>query len=462
MISYEIRQAILTLKQQGRPLREIGRILKVSRNTVRRALRESEPKAPSVPCGQEEVIALLPEIYQRCKGNAVRIQEILQDEHATAVPYSTLTHLIREQELRDVRRRSGIYTFGPGAEMQHDTSPHRLELGEKTLTAQCASLILAYSRLLFFQYYPAFTRFEAKAFLTEALRVFDGSCPRCTIDNTSVIIAGGSGPDALIAPQMEAFGELFGLVFIPHAIGHSDRKGRIERPFSYIEGNFLAGRTFRDWADLNARARVWCETVANAKPKRRLGMSPQAAYVMEKPHLRPLPPYIPPVTQIHYRVVDTQGYVHLDTNRYSAPERLLGKKVAVHKRPDQVLVFQGQRLVAEHARLIGQREGVQLNKAHHSDLTRGRTPKGPSPQELALQGRDPLLDRYVAELKKRSPGRGVAKLRRLLELKRSYPAEPFLAAVAQALEYGLFDLARLERLILERVAGDFFDLGDDL
>jgi hypothetical protein len=183
---------------------------------------------------------------------------------------------------------------------------------------------------------------------------------------------------------------------------------------------------------------------------------------MEKPHLKSLPPYIPPVTQIHYRVVDTQGYVHLDTSRYSVPERLLGKKVAVHKRPEQVLVFQGQHLVAEHARLIGQREGVQLNKAHHSDLSRGRTPTGPSPQELALQGRDPLLDRYVAALKKRSPGRGVAKLRRLLELKRAYPAEPFLAAVAQALEYGLFDLARLERLILERVAGDFFDLGDDL
>jgi len=462
MIPYEIRQAILTLKAQGQPLREISRILKVSRNTVRRVLREPEPKAPPEPPKQQAIVELLAEIYPRCKGNAVRIQEILKDEHAIEAPYSTLTRLIRAQELRAPKRRCGIYTFGPGAEMQHDTSPHRLTLGEKTLTAQCASLILAYCRELFFQYYPAFTRFEAKAFLTEALRVFDGSCPRCTIDNTSVIIAGGSGPDALIAPEMEAFGELFGLVFIPHAIGHSDRKGRIERPFSYIEGNFLAGRTFRDWADLNAQARVWCETVANAKPKRVLGMSPQAAYVMEKPHLRPLPPYIPPVTQIHYRVVDTQGYVHLDTNRYSVPERLLGKKVAVHKRPEQVLVFQGQNLVAEHPRLIGPRNTDHLIKAHHLTLQRGKTPSGPSPQEQALQGRDPLLDRYVAELKKRSPGRGVAKLRRLLALKQSYPAEPFLAAVAQALDYGLFDLARLERLILERVAGDFFDLGGDL
>jgi hypothetical protein len=35
-----------------------------------------------------------------------------------------------------------------------------------------------------------------------------------------------------------------------------------------------------------------------------------------------------------------------------------------------------------------------------------------------------------------------AKLRRLLELKRAYPAEPFLGAVPQALEYRLSDLAR--------------------
>jgi len=273
-----------------------------------------------------------------------------------------------------------------------------------------------------------------------------------------VIVAGGSGPDALIAPEMEAFGALFGMRFIPHAIGHSDRKGRIERPFSYIEGNFLAGRTFRDWADLNAQARQWCETVANAKPKRVLGMSPQAAYLMEKPHLTPLPPHIPAVTQIHYRVVDTQGYVHLDTNRYSVPERFLGQKVAVHKQPEQVLVFAAQRLLAEHPRLVGQREAFSLIKAHHPTLHRGRTPSGPSPQEQALTGRASCLDRYVAELKHRAPGRGVARLRRLLELKRSYPAEPFLGAIEQALQYGFFDLNRLEGLILERVAGDFFDL----
>ena len=64
-------------------------------------------------------------------------------------------------------------------------------------------------------------------------------------------------------------------------------------------------------------------------------------------------------------------------------------------------------------------------------------------------------------LKQRAPGRGVSRLRRLLELKRTYPTEPFLAAVKQALHYGLVDLVRLERLILEKVAGDFFHLDDE-
>jgi len=55
-------------------------------------------------------------------------------------------------------------------------------------------------------------------------------------------------------------------------------------------------------------------------------------------------------------------------------------------------------------------------------------------------------------------GRGPRALRRLLEMKRTYPAAPFLAAIEQALQFGLFDLARLETLILRQVAGDFFNL----
>ncbi len=52
----------------------------------------------------------------------------------------------------------------------------------------------------------------------------------------------------------------------------------------------------------------------------------------------------------------------------------------------------------------------------------------------------------------------MVKLRRLLDLKRTYPAQPFIKAVEDALHYGLFDLARLEKMILNNTGGDFFDL----
>ena len=391
----------------------------------------------------------------------MRIREQLKSEHDIDIAYSTLTRLLRDEQLRTPKQRSGRYRFEPGEEMQHDTSPHRLMIAGKMVTAQCAALVLGYSRLAFARYYPCFTRFEAKCFLTDAVRFFDGAAKRCTIDNTSVLVVSGSGPEATIAPEMEAFGQLFGTRFVPHAIGHADRKAYVERLFSYIENNFLAGRSFEGWSDLNTQCLSWCQNTTNAKPKRSLGISPQAAFVMEKPLLQPLPAYIPPVYKTVYRVVDTQGYIYLDTNRYSVPERLVCKQVELHKQYDTVQVFFERRLVAEHPRMIGKREGESLIKAHHPVPRRRKASSGPSPQECDLVGRNPILDRYVEALKKRSAGRGVAKLRRLLQLKQSYPAKPFLAAIEQALHYGLFDLARLERLILERVAGDFFDLDDD-
>ena len=81
-----------------------------------------------------------------------------------------------------------------------------------------------------------------------------------------------------------------------------------------------------------------------------------------------------------------------------------------------------------------------------------------------MAGHHPSLARYGAALKQRAHGRGVRALRRPLELKRTYPSAPFLAAVEQALQFGLVDLGRLERLILKQVIGDFFTLdamGDD-
>jgi hypothetical protein len=426
---------------------------------VRRILRGKEGKATASPPCDAAVLARLEEAFRRAGGNGVRVQELLASESGLNVPYSTLTRWIREAQLRDPPKRSGEYHHGPGEEMQHDTSPHRVVLSGKTVTAQCAGLTLAYSRRLFFQYYPRFTRFEAKHFLLEAVRFNDGSCPRCIVDNTSVVVVAGSGPDAVIAPEMAAFARALGFAFRAHHLGHSDRKGRIERPFFWIERNFLAGRTFVDFDDLNRQALAWGREVANQKPKRVLGMSPEAAYVLEKPHLQSLPRLLPPVYEVLERIVDLYGYVSVDTNRYSTPERLVGQAVSVHKHPAEIVIYRRGAEIARHRRLIGQRDARSTLPGHHPTPTRAE--RGPALEEQLLRGDHPSLERYAAALKQRAYGRGVRALRRLLELKRTYPSGPFLAAIEEALRFGLFDLQRLETLILKQVAGDFFNLERD-
>lgn len=463
MMKQDMVQAIVSLKDKGIGVREISRILGVSRNTVRKVLRGQRSDTVQRASRYESLAPLIQETLAFCKGNAVRVQELLREAHGQDIPYSTLTRVVRDLELRENERkkRSGNYPFELGGETQHDTSPHQLELGGKKVKAQCASLVLAYSRKLFIQYYPSFTRFEAKVFLREAFLFMEGSCPRCTIDNTSVIVAHGSGSDALIAPEMEHFGKIFGVQFIPHEVGDANRKAPVERNFSYAEKNFLAGRTFRDWHDLNAQAKQWCIEVANSKIKRSLGMSPEAAYVMEKPYLQSLPPFIPPVYQSLHRGVDVEGYVHVDTNRYSVPERLIGKEVEVHKLWDLIEIFWKQQKVAEHERLIDKREARSTLKGHHLPLHSQRAHRDPCKEEMDLLGHSEPLDRYVEEIKKRSPGRGMLKMRKLRSLKRTYPAQPFLQAVEQALHYGMYDLSRLEQMILSHVAGDFFNIQED-
>ena len=231
------------MQAQGHSLREISRLLALSRNTVRRILRQPAGNVAETPACDEATLDRLKAAFTRARGNVVRVRELLADD-GLELSYSTLTRWVRQADLRGPPRRAGEYHFVPGQEMQHDTSPHRVRFApsgapaDKPVTAQCAGLVLAYSRRLFIQYYPRFTRFEAKAFLLEAARFMAGVCPVCVIDNTSVLLAAGAGADAIVAPEMVAFARTLGFRFRAHRVGHPDRKGRIERPFAYVENEF--------------------------------------------------------------------------------------------------------------------------------------------------------------------------------------------------------------------------------
>ena len=381
--------------------------------------------------------------------------------------YPALTAFCRRQGIGQTPIvPAGQYHFEPGVEMQHDTSPHEVEVGGRKYKAQTASAVLCYSRLLFFQINPTFQRFDCKVFLTAALRYLGGAPERVMIDNTHVVVLRGTGREMIPVPEMEAFGERFGFRFVAHERGDANRSARVERPFSFIENNFLAGRTFPSWEDLNQQARQWCDKV-NSTYKKHIRAVPRELFAVERPRLKPLPAWIPEPYRLHQRTVDVEGYVSVHSIRYSVPVSWIGRRVEVRETYGKLEIELDARHIVTHQRALTPLTRRITLAEHKPPRGAGVKRSDPHPEEQALVEAAPELAGYVSSLKQKGRKVIALALRQLLRLLREYPREPFLAAVREAAHYGLYDLDRLERMILRRVARDYFRLvetepqGDD-
>src|SRR5712692_4314006 len=347
MLDQGLRTAILSLHAKGHGIRQIARALRISRGTVRTVLKTGSRTVPRIERAEkaEPYREQILEWVDRCRGNLVRVHEELGAQGVT-ISYPALTAFCRRHAIGHAPPAPvGHYDFAPAQEMQHDTSPHRAPIGGVEQGIQTASLVLCYSRLLFFQAYPVFTHLYGKVFLTDALEYVTGAAATCMIDNTHVVVAASTGARMVPAPEMAAFAERFGFVFRAHEKGDANRSARVERPFHFIEHNFLAGRTFADLPDLNAQARAFCDKV-NATAKRHLHASPRELFATERAHLRPLPLFVSEVYALHHRLVDVEGYVNVQAHRYSVPYLLIGRQLDVRETKDRIDVYHGPRLVA--------------------------------------------------------------------------------------------------------------------
>jgi hypothetical protein len=117
------------------------------------------------------------------------------------------------------------------------------------------------------------------------------------------------------------------------------------------------------------------------------------------------------------------------------------------------------RHIVTHARAVTPLSQRVTLAAHRPPRGEG-VKRDPHPEEKAIVEAAPETAPYVAALKQKSRKVVALALRQLLRLLREYPREPFLAAVEEAARYGLYDLDRLERMILRRVARDYFLLLD--
>src|SRR5438067_12725745 len=349
MIEADKRKAVFLLHQEGMSIREIARRLQLSRNTVRTILKQ-QGEMPTYRRKHKVRIEaeLLERLYRECHGWTQRVHEKLVEEEGIQIPYSTLTRLLREMGLsKQQPSRCDRVPDTPGAEMQHDTSPYCIRLGDTPTKLIASLLYLRYSKRRYLKFFRVFNRFRMKCFLHTALLFWRYAAAVCIIDNTNLARLRGTGRNAVIVPEMAAFAKEHGFRFVCHEKGHANRKAGEERSFWTVETNFLPGRRLKSLEDMNQQAFQWATVRMEQRPAAKTRQVPAKAFEHEQQFLVKLPAHLPSPYLVHERETDQYGYAAFGGNYYWVPgtDR---DDVKVFQYSDRLKIYQHRQCLVEY------------------------------------------------------------------------------------------------------------------
>src|SRR6202030_4361918 len=339
------------------------------------------------------------------------------------------------------------------AEMQHDTTLYTLKLGQQPRKVVATVLYLRYSKRRYLKFYRCFTRFQMKCFVHEALTYWGYAPRQCIIDNTNLARLRGTGAQAVIVPEMEAFAKQYGFEFCCHEKGHSDRKAGEERSFWTVETNFLAGRSFESFNDLNRQAFEWATVRMEHRPQGKANLIPAKAFEHERCYLSQLPAHLPAPYQIHERGTDQYGYAAFEGNYYWVPG-LSRQEVKILQYSDRLKIYLARECLAEYPLAA---DGVTNQRFSPPGLP---TPpcqpndrRYPSTEEeKRLRALDPEVSRYLDFVLESKTVQRHVFLRRMLALSQRMTPALFIKSVQRAYRYRITSLQTIERIALLHLA----------
>lgn len=449
MIAADKRKAVFLLHQDGMGMREMTRRLGIGRNTLKRILA-LQGEMPNVTREEKHPVdpELLRRLYEQCDGWVQRVHEKLCEEENIAVPYQTLTRKLRSLGISTVaEERCDRVPDEPGAEMQHDTSIYTVLLGGQRVRVVASLLYLRYSKRRYLKFSHIFTRFKMKCFFHEALTFWGYAAPECIIDNTNLARLRGCGAEAVIVPEMEAFGKTYGFHFKCHEKNHPDRKAGEERSFYTVETNFLPGRTFESLEDMNVQALEWATVRMEQRPQTKARLIPAKVFEHEYSYLIELPEHLPSPYLLHERDTDQYGFIAFAGNFYWVP----GTKreiVKVIEYGDQIHLCLGRECVAQYMLpTVGIRNQQFSPPGQPAPRSNANNRKRPTlDEEKRLRALSPGVDAYLSFALKPM---GIARhrfIRELYALSKQMTLPLFIQTVERALHYRVTGIATLWRI----------------
>jgi transposase len=342
-------------RAEGLPIRQIARVMDISRNTVRAALRSDGPPR-----------------YERAANGSVadgfepRIRELLRvfpAMPATVIaerigwPYSIRTLSGRVAELRpaylppDPASRTA-YAAGELAQCDFWFPDVQVPVGfGQVRTAKqlpVLTMVSGYSRWASALLVPSRCAEDLFAGWWAEIEAL-GAVPRTLVwDGEGAIGRRRAGRIELTAECQAFRGTLAASVYVCQP-RDPEAKGLVERFHDYLERSWLPGREFTGPADFNAQLGGWLATV-NTRWRRHLECSPADRIAADRAAMIALPPVAPAAGWRRAGRLPRDHYVRLDGNDYSVDPAVIGRRIEITADLARVRVWCEGKLAADHER----------------------------------------------------------------------------------------------------------------
>jgi hypothetical protein len=348
--------------------REVGtyrgaaEICGVTHKTVKRAVETmlNNGPDPAVAHNYDAVADLVAERVERTKGR-ISAKRLLPVAIAAGYRGSArnFRRLVAEEKAAFAakhHRGRRPATWAPGEYLVFDWG----EIGP--LYVFCA--VMAWSRWRFVAFADNLGAEQTMTFLAECFEQV-GGVPKVALTDRMGCLKGGTVAGVVIpTPAYVRFAAHYG--FSPDFCEGADpeSKGIVENLVGYVKSDLMIPEELvvDDLVSANAQGRVWCEEV-NANVHSEIAAIPAERLDVERELLSPLPSLRPSIAKTVVRKVDRLSCVRFGSARYSVPNALIGREVAVAVASGRLEIFDRDVLVASH--LVVAPGEVSLKDEHY-------------------------------------------------------------------------------------------------